>query len=64
VSYDQLLDLLQVNRQYREDYVATPPAACPDDGILLEAGPEGELHCPWGHFVVQTGDRWVTSTRP
>lgn len=64
MPHDQLLNALRINAQYREDYVAVPPTACPDDGIVLESGPEGELHCAWGHFVVQVGDRWVASTRP
>lgn len=28
------------------------PVACPHDGEPLEAGPHGELHCPWGDFTL------------
>lgn len=64
MSHDQLLNMLRVNQEYVEQYVSVPPVTCPDDGVPLDSGPEGELHCPWGHFVVQVGDRWTTSTRP
>lgn len=64
MPFQQLLDILRRNQDYVREYVESPPAACPDDGIALETGPRGELHCPWGHYVLMVNDRWVTRARP
>ncbi len=64
MAYQQLLDVLREQAQYRRQYVETPPVACPDDGVLLDTNPEGVLHCPMGHYVTQVAGQWVTRATP
>lgn len=46
-----LTSILVENRERRHDEATAPPEACPNDGTPLEAGPRGELHCPWDGYV-------------
>jgi hypothetical protein len=45
VSWEQLLSIYESARQDREDELARPPEACPNDGEPLRSGPHGELFC-------------------
>jgi hypothetical protein len=45
MSFYQLLDLAEANRQVQAYYLSTPPVACPNDGTPLDIGPHGELFC-------------------
>lgn len=42
-----LLDIVAEAKQIEQDERSRPPQACPNDGEPLQAGPNGELHCPY-----------------
>lgn len=44
MSWNQLLDIAQEARQYRDEELAAGPVACPNDGEPLEEV-DGVLHC-------------------
>jgi hypothetical protein len=48
MSWQQLLEIMAVNRQDVADFERLPLVACPNDGWPLEEGPDGELHCQFG----------------
>lgn len=50
-SWYSLLDLRHEDAQFRQAYDLAPPAACPNDGEPLEAGPGGVLHCRFDGWV-------------
>lgn len=52
MSWEQLLDIQREAAAYAETERSQPPTACPNDGIPLEQGPNGVLHCRfdgWTH---------------
>lgn len=51
MSWEQMLEILDVQRQDEEDFLTRPPIACPNDGWPLEQGPNGELHCKFDGWV-------------
>lgn len=51
MSWEQLLNIFDQQRQDVEEFERTPPVACPIDGEPLEVGPRGELHCPCGNYT-------------
>ncbi len=44
-SWDSLVAVIEAGRQYAREDAAREPVACPNDGTLLESGPNGELFC-------------------
>lgn len=50
MSWGTLLNIMDENRQLDEDWRGSPPVACPNDGAVLQAGPDGELNCPMGDY--------------
>lgn len=52
-SWEQLLSIRQEAAEWRRAELATPPAACPNDGEPLKSGPGGVLYCPYD------GWRWA-----
>jgi hypothetical protein len=50
VGWNQLSDIYREAADDRRDEEARPPEACPHDGTPLEAGPRGELHCPFDGY--------------
>lgn len=50
MSWYQLLDIFERQRQDDEDWRNTPPVACPNDGAVLQLGPGGDLNCPMGDY--------------
>lgn len=59
-SWYQLLDIYREAEQLKLDSITRMPVACPNDGTLLVAAPNGQLHCPWDGF--EPGDvpaEWV-----
>lgn len=50
MSWEQLLSIMDENRQLDEDWRNTQPVACPIDGAVLQEGPDGELNCPMGNY--------------
>jgi hypothetical protein len=49
VSWQQLLDIAELNRQLRQEELSRPPFACPNDGTPLQPAPasaEASLFCP------------------
>jgi hypothetical protein len=51
MSWDQLLSIIQNARQEDELQRTRIPAACPNDGEVLESGPNGELHCRFDGWI-------------
>jgi len=53
-SWYQLLDIRSEQIEAARAQLAydVAPAACPNDGEPLRAGPHGGLYCPWGDFDV------------
>lgn len=51
MAWEELLSILAEARQEAEVYASMPPQACPNDGYPLEAGPHGELHCPFDGWI-------------
>lgn len=51
MSWDQLRDIYEESAERRRDEDSRPPEACPNDGTPLQAGPNGELHCPFDGWV-------------
>lgn len=48
MGWQQLIDIRAEAAEERRAELGQPPEACPRDGQPLEAGPRGELHCPFG----------------
>jgi hypothetical protein len=46
-----LLSILTEARDIAREEEAAAPVACPNDGEPLQAGPRGELHCPFDGYV-------------
>lgn len=44
-SWEGLTAIVDEYRQAIAEDRAMPPSACPEDGVPLETGPRGELHC-------------------
>ena len=55
MSWYQLIDILDINRDLVRDDRDRPPIACPFGGFPLEAGPDGTLHCPEGDYTWPEG---------
>jgi hypothetical protein len=49
MSWEQLLSIMDENRQLDEDWRSTPPVACPNDGTVLQQGGD-VLNCPMGDY--------------
>jgi hypothetical protein len=50
MSWYQLLEIAEVNRQKRREELSRPPLACPNDGTPLVPAPgsaESSLYCPF-----------------
>jgi hypothetical protein len=61
VSWEQLRETAELNRQFRRDELSKPPAACPNDGTPLEPSPPGAdstMFCP------HDGYRWPGDPNP
>jgi hypothetical protein len=57
MSWEQLRETAELNRQFRQEEMSKPPLACPNDGTPLEPSPPGSdssLFCP------HDGYRWPT----
>jgi hypothetical protein len=51
MAWEQLLSIMQEQRQLDEDWRDSPPVACPNDGaVLQQQGPDGDLNCPMGDY--------------
>lgn len=48
MSWYQLLEFAEANREWRRSEFSQPPKSCPNDGTPLTPGPDGEaiLFCP------------------
>jgi hypothetical protein len=49
VSWEQLRETAELNRQFRQQELGQPPRACPNDGTPLLPSPPGaasSLYCP------------------
>jgi hypothetical protein len=47
MAWEQLLSIAREAAEEARAERASPPAACPNDGEPLEAGPDGVLFCPF-----------------
>ena len=47
MSWEQLAGVLRDDRAAQEEQAAAAPVACPNDGEPLQAGPTGQLFCPF-----------------
>jgi hypothetical protein len=45
VSWNQLTDIFERNRDEHRQWCNDPPTACPHDGEPLSVGPDNELFC-------------------
>jgi hypothetical protein len=50
MSWEQLLQASQTNRDARRQAETQPPSACPQCGALLDANGRNERNCPLGHY--------------
>lgn len=55
MSWDQLAAIYREQREEEQRETRKPPVACPKDGIPLETGPRGELHCRFCGWTSTTG---------
>ena len=46
-GWEKLLSIIEEGRAEFEAEHNSPPVACPNDGELLQTGPDGELYCPF-----------------
>ncbi|GGQ83804.1 hypothetical protein [Streptomyces flaveolus] len=47
MAWEQLLDIVREAVDLAREERDRDPVACPNDGEPLEAGPDGDLYCPW-----------------
>ena len=59
MSWDQLKNILDENREVNRTAKQQPPAACPVDGTILEER-RGVWNCPLGNYT-WSGGRGVAS---
>jgi hypothetical protein len=52
-SWYTLLDIAREAQKFAEAERSRPPTACPNDGIPLERGPNGVLHCSFDGWTYQ-----------
>lgn len=45
MGWEQLLSIYQEAKQIQEEDALRDPVACPNDGTILETGPDGQLFC-------------------
>lgn len=46
MAWEQLSAIVQTNRDLAATERNTPPTNCPNDGVALLEGPDGQLYCP------------------
>lgn len=59
MSWNQLLEIAELNRQLRREELSRPPLACPNDGTPLVPAPpsaEGSLFCPHDGWLYPRDD--------
>ena len=47
MGFEQYLSILKAAREQERLEASQPPVACPNDGTVLQSGPNGELFCPF-----------------
>lgn len=50
MSWYQLINIVQENRDWAASGRDIEAAVCPNDGTLLATGPHGELYCPFDGY--------------
>lgn len=48
MGWYQVLSIYREAAQQKLDEETRPPVACPNDGTVLDLGPDGILFCRWG----------------
>lgn len=56
VSWNQLLSIINANKDEQDQRRTQPPSACPVDGMPLVAGPNNILFCPMGNYRWDGGE--------
>lgn len=51
MSWEQLLSIWEQNEAEQRDIAASAPVDCPNDGMALQSGPDGELHCRFDGWI-------------
>ncbi len=51
MAWEDMLSIMAMAQEDHEEFVATPPVACPNDGTVLQEGPNGELHCMFDGWI-------------
>lgn len=47
MSWEQLVQIYHENDEVARANFSQPPVDCPNDGTVLQAGPDGVLFCPF-----------------
>jgi hypothetical protein len=47
MSWEQLSQIARYAGQLKSDENLAAPVACPNDGEVLQMGPDGKLYCPF-----------------
>lgn len=47
MAFEQLLAVLEEQRELAREELGSPPQACPNDGTPLLEGPDHQLFCPF-----------------
>lgn len=50
MSWQQLSDMIKLNRERLEEAKRDAPVACPIDGEILDVHPDGRRNCPLGNY--------------
>lgn len=50
MSWDSMLNIIAQQRKDDEEWRNSTPVACPNDGAVLQSGPDGVLNCPMGDY--------------
>lgn len=64
MSWEQYGAILARQREELQRERDEPPTDCPNDGTNLEAGPNGELHCPFDGWTWQAGREVIGPSVP
>lgn len=55
MSWEQLRDLYNQNREIAQRSISTAPSACPIDGEPLDIRADGQRNCPMGNYRWPSG---------